>query len=126
MLGTSLSPSSPRITSGFPRFIQATRLFVVPRSMPTTLSWLSNSIWNIGGFIDQVGNVFAAIQQAAYLSEVIAVLRGIPPGKLRLQFGVSFSAHSFKPHTRGFQLRQGIGVPHTQLFQCHVQFENLF
>ena len=36
-LGTSLSPSSPGITSGLVRFIQATRLLVVPRSIPTTV-----------------------------------------------------------------------------------------
>ncbi len=36
-LGTSLSPSSPTITSGAVRFIHATRLLVVPRSMPTTV-----------------------------------------------------------------------------------------
>src|SRR6187455_1017170 len=35
--GTSPSPDASRITTGVPSFTYATRLLVVPRSMPTTL-----------------------------------------------------------------------------------------
>src|SRR4029077_10197229 len=41
MDGTSALPSGSRMTTGAPSFTKATRLFVVPRSMPTTLDMLT-------------------------------------------------------------------------------------
>src|SRR5436305_1900954 len=105
MLGTSLSPSSPRMTSGFVRFIHATRLFVVPRSMPTTLSWLSNSIWNMRSFIDQIRDVLAAVQQSADLNQVFAVMSFVPCGEVPLKVGIEPVAHGLELQFRGSDLR---------------------
>src|SRR5450432_2608834 len=99
-LGTSLSPSSPSITSGFVRFIHATRLLVVPRSMPTTLSWFSNSIWNMGGFIDQIRHVLAPVEQCPHFAQRKAVVRSVPRGKLHSQFAIDFIPHVFKSQAR--------------------------
>src|SRR5580704_6948376 len=105
-------------TSGRARFIHATRLLVVPRSIPTTLS-LSNSIWNIG-FCDQVRYVFPSIQQASHGSERFTMVGCIPISERLLQFGVEFHPHAFEALTRTFQLI------HIGLLDCHVQLENFF
>src|SRR5580692_42272 len=102
-------------TSGLARFIQATRLLVVPRSMPTTLS-LSNSIWNIG-FCDQVRYIFPAIQQASHGGERFPIVRCIPIGERLLQLGVEFHPHTFEALPGGFQL------VNISFFDCHVQLE---
>src|SRR5258708_5457859 len=98
-LGTSLSASLPGITSGRVRFMCATRLLVVPRSMPTTLSLLSNSIWNMGSGVvrlsDQVGDVFTAVEEAADGEEGFAIVPGVPLGEFVFHFAIDFVAHGF-------------------------------
>src|SRR5579863_5160150 len=77
-LGTSLSPSSPGMILGPVRSMNAIRLLVVPRSMPTTRSLVPKSIWNIGSggwdqrflhFVQQILNILAAVQKRADGSE---------------------------------------------------------
>src|SRR5579863_3151310 len=100
-LGTSLSPSAPTITSGFARFIQATRLLVVPRSMPTT-ALLSNSIWNIRLHYE-IRYVFPPVQQSAYRRECFTVATRIPRLELLLQFGINLAAHTLKLRPERFK-----------------------
>src|SRR5579863_9902007 len=76
MLGTSGR------TSGLVKFIHATKLLVVPRSIPTTLS-LSNSIWNMSlGY--QIRHVLAVVQEPAHGDEGFALACRVPLGKLLL------------------------------------------
>src|ERR1700692_2755808 len=103
-LGTSLSPSSPAMTSGLVRFIHATRLLVVPRSIPTTVS-LSNSIWNIG-LIDQIRYIFSAVQKASHGGERFAIGASVPLAECVLQRAIDFRAHGLKLLSRRFQLRK--------------------
>src|SRR5215472_10167576 len=72
-LGTSLSPSAPGMILGPVRSMKATRLLVVPRSMPTTRSLVPKSIWNIETLgrwekcrlhlHQKILDVFSAVQQ---------------------------------------------------------------
>src|ERR1700689_3591435 len=96
MLGTSGR------TAGFAKSIHATRLLVVPRSIPTTLS-LSNSIWNIG-LVNQIRDVLTAVQEASHGGEGFALRRRVPLGEFQLQLGVDPAPHPFKLLTRRFQL----------------------
>src|SRR5712671_6050801 len=114
-LGTSLSPSSPLKTSGRVRFMHATRLLVVPRSIPTTLPILSNSIWNIGlGY--KIRYVLPAVQEPSNGRERVAIAGCVPLAKGLLQFGINFAPHAFELSTRGFKLRNiGFLNGHVQL-----------
>src|SRR5579863_1608731 len=117
-LGTSLSPSAPTITSGFARFIQATRLLVVPRSMPTT-ALLSNSIWNIRLHYE-IRYVFPPVQQSAYRRERFAIAIRVPLPELLLQFGINFAAHSLKLRPEGLER-----LSLSRVLDRHVEFEDL-
>src|ERR1017187_4993986 len=96
MLGTSGR------TAGLVRSIQATRLLVVPRSIPTTLS-LSNSIWNMG-LVYEIRYVLSAVQQPPNGGEGFAVNGRIPTRKRLLQFGIELDPHAFKSLARRLQL----------------------
>src|ERR1700735_4342874 len=96
MLGTSGR------TSGLASSIHATRLLVVPRSIPTALS-LSNSIWNMGlGY--KIRYILSAVQEASNSRERFAIVSAIPLAERSLQFGVDFAPHDFEPQPRRFQL----------------------
>src|SRR6202035_5807803 len=85
-LGTSLSPSAPGIIFGPVRSMKATRLLVVPRSMPTTRSVVPKSIsmsgcglWDVGGgrqgFVDfahKIQDIFPTVQHAPDLRQHVA------------------------------------------------------
>ena len=77
------------------RFIHATRLLVVPRSMPTTLSCCQTRSGTLVCRY-QIRDVFPAVQQAAHGCECFAACVASHCRELLLHFGVELSPHAFE------------------------------
>src|SRR5580698_9314962 len=107
-LGTNLSPSSPGIILGPVRSMNATKLLVVPRSIPTicpddvkSISMLVAGCWLlVAGFErllnlgHEVEDVLATVQHIPDLSQYIPRLRRVVFHKQRRQFLIGRGQHT--------------------------------
>src|SRR5437016_3998089 len=104
-LGTSLFPSAPGMISGPVRSMNATRLFVVPRSIPTIRGCLPKSICNVDillrrgserpfHFCYEILDVLPAVQRRANLRENLTIVRRVVFLEQRLQLAVGFRKHA--------------------------------
>src|SRR5580700_3929780 len=98
--------------------ITATRLLVVPKSMPTIGDFsFPKSIWkDIFHFSDQVSNVPPAVEQCANLFQVGCRGQGL----------IDRVSHRDKPVPSLDQLRPRRFVAFFQLLQSHIEFEHFF
>src|SRR5512140_1272906 len=114
------------------RSMKATRLLVVPRSMPTMRgSWIAlKSICSrsdiLFQFPDQGRYVAAAVQQAADFDEEIAVAGLVVGREYAIQIRVDLRAPREKPAERLLDPRPHGCVAGTQFLERHIQLEDLF
>src|SRR5450432_2465695 len=115
MLGTSLAPSSPGMTRGAPESMMATRLLVVPRSMPTMWSEEPKSICSTMGLhlFYKIADVLAAVQEGA---DFRMRVRG--EGLLELTVDIRAHVEEFLEEVRELRF--------VAFFERHVQFEHFF
>src|SRR5712691_7732889 len=110
--------------------ITATRLLVVPRSIPTIFELDSpKSIWSVDiqflfDFPYQVRDVAAAVQDRANLIEHRRLARRVILLEQTRERTIDFRSHCRETLLRFHQLRPGRIIAATQLLQSHVQLEH--
>src|SRR5579862_1633366 len=112
--------------------ITATRLLVVPRSIPTIFdSVFPKSISNVDiqflfNIPDQVRNVSPAVQRTSHRLQQRSVLGRVVLGEQRRQSVIDVLPQPGKPLPRLDQLRARGFVAAAQFLQRHIQLKNLF